>query len=78
MPLDEQFSVRSNNLFDMNPTSTASTHEQITRRAFKIWCVNGRLPGTANDNWRAAELAIAREREHETLTDHHDAQDATD
>lgn len=58
--------------------SAAATHEQITRRAFEIWCETGRLPGTSNDNWRAAERELGREREHKDLSDSQDAQDATD
>jgi hypothetical protein len=62
----------------MTTTSTIPSHEEITRRAFNIWCEHGRRPGTAESDWRAAELELAREREHGALSDSHDAQDAKD
>jgi hypothetical protein len=62
----------------MTTPFTAPTHEEITRRAFNIWCESGRLPGTADDDWRAAERELEREREHNALTDSQDAQDAMD
>lgn len=62
----------------MNTTNTAPSHEQITRRAFRIWCENGRLSDTANDNWHAAERELEREREHKALDRAQDAQDALD
>ena len=42
----------------MPTATTAATHEQITRRAFELWCENGRRPGTAEDDWRAAEREL--------------------
>lgn len=62
----------------MPTATTAATHEQITRRAFELWCENGRRPGTAEDDWRAAERELEREREHKVLSAAQDAQDATD
>lgn len=62
----------------MNTTTTAATHEQIARRAFELWCENGRSPGTADDDWRAAERELEREREHAALSDSQNAKDAVD
>ena len=64
----------------MSSTSipAAATHEEIARRAFEIWQENGRRPGMADDNWRAAERELQREREHNVLSVFQDAQDATD
>lgn len=62
----------------MTTPSAPATHEQITRRAFQIWQANGRRPGTAGDDWRAAERELAREREHRDLNDAQDKQDAMD
>jgi hypothetical protein len=62
----------------MSTKTTSPTHEEITRRAFQIWCETGRRAETANDNWHAAERELEREREHRALTDSQDAQDAVD
>lgn len=58
--------------------ATPATPEQISRRAFQIWQENGRRPGTANQDWRAAERELEREQEHTALNDSQDARDATD
>jgi hypothetical protein len=62
----------------MNTRTTPATHEEITRRAFEIWQENGRRPGMADDDWRAAERELEREREHNALNDSQNAQDAMD
>lgn len=62
----------------MPTPSTPPTHEEISRRAFQIWQETGRMPGTAKDNWQAAERELAREREHRALSRSQDVQDAKD
>lgn len=62
----------------MTNKTTVVTHEQITRRAFELWCENGRRPGMAEEHWRAAERELKREREHTALSASQDAKDATD
>lgn len=59
----------------MTTTTTAATHEQIARRAFELWCENGRQPGTAADDWHAARREVDRERQHVALSDAQDAQE---
>lgn len=61
----------------MSTSSNTPTHEEITRRAFQIWQETGRRPGMADENWRAAERELAREREHKTLNASQDAQDSS-
>lgn len=62
----------------MNKIAPAASHEEITRRAFQIWCEHGRLPGMEKENWHAAERELQREREHKVLNASQDAEDATD
>lgn len=59
------------------PTTTIATHEEVTRRAFELWCENGRREGTAADDWSAAERELEREREHRLLSASQDVRDAT-
>ncbi|MCR6655739.1 MAG: DUF2934 domain-containing protein [Opitutus sp.] len=61
----------------MTTTHAPITHEDITRRAFDIWCENGRRLGTAEEDWRAAERQFEREREHVALTESQNAKDGT-
>ena len=60
----------------MSTTAAPSTHEMIAHRAYKLWCENGRKPGSADENWRAAKRELEREREHVALSGAQDAQDA--
>lgn len=62
----------------MTMTSTAVTYEKIARRAFEIWYENGRQPGTAEEDWRAAERQLEREQEHVALSAAQDTQDAAE
>jgi hypothetical protein len=60
----------------MTTQHASATHDDISRRAFEIWCENGRRPGTASDDWHAAERDLEREGEHTDLSAAHAAQDA--
>jgi hypothetical protein len=62
----------------MTTNSITTTNEETARRAFDIWCENGRRPDMANHDWHAAERELAREQEHRALSNSQDAQDATD
>lgn len=70
--------VTSNLAFIMTAISIPVNHEQLARRAFEIWCENGRQPGTAEEDWRAAERQLEREQEHVALSAAQDTQDAAE
>lgn len=59
----------------MSTPSTSPTHEEITRLAFQIWQENGRRPGSAHEDWHAAERELTRAREHRALNTSQDAQE---
>src|SRR5687768_17049739 len=67
-----------NSNYFRSTTSHPATHEETARRAFQIWQENGRRVGTANDDWRAAERALERDRQHSVLNESQDFQDAMD
>ncbi|MBB5577985.1 hypothetical protein GGD50_006641 [Rhizobium paranaense] len=53
-------------------------HEQIRRRAYEIWEVEGRPEGSATRHWLQACDELAEDNEHETLQDLIDEDDRDD